>query len=445
MRARKLLLAVAVTGILTLAPAGLRAQQGGQTPATTNTGQKNWKDRAEYDLYDAITKDASPQTKLEKLKQWQDKYPTTDFIDLRQTAFLTTYAALGQIQKALDTAKEILARDPNDFSALYYTAFLTPQLVSVNVKPTDDQIAAAEKASTAILSASKPANLTDDQWKTAKTSAEQVAHRTGGWAAMQRKQPEQAEAEFKKVLAANPADTEVSYWLGIVILQERKSEKQVEALYDYARAVAYDGPGATITAAGRDIVKQQLSDLYVKYHGSTEGFDAFIQRAKASANPPADLTLRSAKDMEEEQLRKAAADAAAHPDLALWKNIKAALTASDGATYFGNGMKGAMLPGGANGVQKFSGTVISMSPATRPKTVVIAIENPSVPDATLKFEAPLAGKVEPGTKISFSGIAESYTASPFMVVFNVERKNLEGWTGVNTAPRRTPARRRPAR
>ena len=110
-----------------------------------------------------------------------------------------------------------------------------------------------------------------------------------------------------KILAANPADTEVSYWLGIVILQERKSEKQVEALYDYARAVAYDGPGATITAAGRDIVKQQLSDLYVKYHGSTEGFDAFIQRAKASANPPADLTLRSAKDMEEEQLRKAAA------------------------------------------------------------------------------------------------------------------------------------------
>src|ERR1700694_2548175 len=201
MRARKLLLAVAVTGILTLAPASLRAQAGAQAPATQNTGQKNWKDRAEYDLYDAITKDASPQTKLEKLKQWQDKYPTTDFVDLRQTAFLTTYAALGQVQKALDTAKEILARDPNDFSALYYTAFLTPQLVALNVKPTDDQLAAAEKAATAILTASKPANLTDDQWKTAKTSAEAVAHKTLGWVAMQRKQAEQAEDEFKKALA----------------------------------------------------------------------------------------------------------------------------------------------------------------------------------------------------------------------------------------------------
>jgi len=436
MRARKLLLAVAVTGILTL---------GGQTPATTNTGQKNWKDRAEYDLYDAIKNDASPQTKLEKLKVWQDKYPTTEFIDLRQGAFLTTYAALGQVQKALDIAKEILARDPIDFSALYYTAFLTPQLVALNLKPTDDQLAAAEKAATAILTASKPANLTDDQWKTAKTSAEAVAHKTLGWVAMQRKQPEQAEDEFKKALALNPADTEVSYWLGIVILLEHKADKQVEALYDYARAAAFDGPGATLTAAGRDAVKQQLSGLYTRYHGSTEGLDQLLQQAKANPNFSEGTKIRSAKEVEDENAKKREAEDAAHPDILLWKNIKAALTAPDGATYFGSGMKGTMLPGGANGVQKFTGTVISMSPATRPKTVVIGIENPSVPDATLRFEAPLAGKVEPGTKISFSGTAESYTTNPFMVVFSVERKNLEGWTGVNTAPRRTPARKRPAR
>src|SRR5579872_6309061 len=83
MQRRKLLWAVAVTGLLTLAPVGLRAQ-GTQTPATQNTGQKNWKDRAEYDLYDAITKDQNPQTRLEKLNQWKDKYPSTDFIDLRE-------------------------------------------------------------------------------------------------------------------------------------------------------------------------------------------------------------------------------------------------------------------------------------------------------------------------------------------------------------------------
>ncbi len=83
-----------------------------------------------------------------------------------------------------------------------------------------------------------------------------------------------------------------------------------------------------------------------------------------------------------------------------------------------------------------------MEPATRPKTVVIGIENPNVPDATLKFETPLPGKVDPGTTLSFSGVADSYTANPFMVTFTVDKKNLEGWTGTNPAPvRRTRPRR----
>src|SRR5579884_819980 len=100
MQPRRLLLGLAVTGIL-IAPAGLRAQApatgNAQTPAAGGaqaTGQKNWKDRAEYDLYDAISKDTNPQSRLEKLKQWQEKYPTSDFADLRQEVMLKTYAQL---------------------------------------------------------------------------------------------------------------------------------------------------------------------------------------------------------------------------------------------------------------------------------------------------------------------------------------------------------------
>src|SRR5205085_12559898 len=145
-----LLLAVAVTGTLALAPLSLRAQGGGQTPATQNTGQKNWKDRAEYDLYDAIQKDTNAQTRLEKLNQWKEKYPSTDFSDLRQTAFLTTYAAMGKVQEALNIAKEILAANANDFTALYYTALLTPQLVALRITPTADQLSTAEKCPNSI-------------------------------------------------------------------------------------------------------------------------------------------------------------------------------------------------------------------------------------------------------------------------------------------------------
>lgn len=454
MKARRLLLAVAVTGILTVAPLGLSAQPAGQTPAaqtpaaqtpaTQNTGQKNWKDRAEYDLYDAIQKDTNPQTRLEKLNQWKEKYPSSDFSDLRQTAFLTTYAAVGKIQEALNSAKEILASSPNDFTALYYTALLTPQLAALNITPTDDQLATAEKAANSILAGAKPPTVPDADWQKAKGDVEAIAHKTLGWVAMQRKQPEAAETEFKKSLDLNPKDSEIAYWLGIVILQERKPEKQSEALYYYARAASYDGPGA-LAPAGRDAVKKQFTDLYTRYHGSTEGLDPILQLARNEPSPKPDFKVPNTADIKEIQLKKQQEDAAAHPDLALWTTVKAALTAPGGQSYFEANMKGTKLPGGANGVQKFKGKVISMEPATRPKTVVLGIENGAVPDATLKFEVPLTGKVEPGTELAFSGVAQSYTANPFMVTFNVDKKDLEGWTGTNPAPaRKTPPHRRPA-
>ena len=68
---------------------------------------------------------------------------------------------------------------------------------------------------------------------------------------------------------------------------------------------------------------------------------------------------------------------------------------------------------------------------------MLALEDGTTPDATLKFEMPLAGKVDVGTELSFEGVPESYTASPYMVVFNVDPEKLHGWTGKN-APRPRP-------
>ncbi len=94
-------------------------------------------------------------------------------------------------------------------------------------------------------------------------------------------------------------------------------------------------------------------------------------------------------------------------------------------------MKDAALPGGAEGIAKFKGTLISMTPAVRPKELILGIENPSVPDVTLKLDSALPGKMEPGAQIEFAGVAKSYTKEPFMVTFAVEKSALSGWTGKN--------------
>lgn len=430
---------------LGLVPVHMPAQDA---PAAA-AGQKNWKDQAEFDLFTAITKDTNPQSKLEKLNQWKEKYPTSEYADARRALYLQTYSAAGQVLNGLNAAKEILASDPKDFPALYYITSMTVQIPAVTQKaPTADQMADGQKAATALLGGAldsqfapdkKPATVSDDQWKQTRTGLEAQAHTTLGWVAMQQKQNEQAEAEFQKSLAVDPNNGLVDFWLATTLAAEKKPEKVPAALFYFARAGVYDGPGS-MNPQGRQQVNDYAKKYYSQYHGSNEGFDQLVQTAKSNPVAPADLKVDSIKKIAEDKLKKEQDEAAANPQLALWKNIKEQLTGAEGQKYFESSMKDALLPA-------LSGKVVSLDPETKPKTVVIAIENGTTGDATLKFETALPGKVDPGTVLTFEGVPASYTASPFMVTFNVDAKeHLHGWTGTNPKPpvRRAPARKKPA-
>jgi tetratricopeptide (TPR) repeat protein len=416
-------------GLLCLGPVRTMAQA---QPPTTAEPQKNWKDRAEYDLFDSIQKDTNPKTKLDKLQQWEKQYPTTDYADQRQIMFLTTYVALNQPQQAVNIAKQILAKDPKNFSALYYIMFYTRALAGSN--PTPDVLDQGDKAAKAILDNinTPPPNVTEDQWKTARTDVENLAHTTEGWIELQRKNWENAEAEFQKSLAINPNNGEVDYLMGTAIASEKKVEKMPQALCFFARAATYDGQGA-LNPDGRKQVLAYVQKAYKTYHGSDDGFNDLVAAAKASPTCDASsLHIEDAKTIADRKEKEVADAAAKNPELTLWKNIKAELTGANGASYFDSSMKGALLP-------TLKGKVVSMTPALKPKTVVMALEDGTTADATLKFETPLAGKVDVGTELSFEGVPESYTASPFMVVFAVEKDHLHGWTGKNApAPAHRP-------
>jgi tetratricopeptide (TPR) repeat protein len=427
-----LVIAVAMTGVLLVGPAGMLGQA--QAPSTA-APQKNWKDRAEYDLYDAITKDTNAKSKLDKLQQWEKQYPTTDYADERQMLFLTTYVALSQPQQAVGVAKQMLAKDPKNFSALYYTMFYTRQLAGDH--PTPEILDQGDKAAKAILDNinTPPPNVTEEQWKTARTDVENLAHTTEGWIDLQRKDLDGSEGEFNKSLQLNPNNGEVDYLLGMAIATEKKVEKMPQALCLFARAATYEGPGA-LTPDGRKQVLAYVQKAYKTYHGSDEGFSDLVAAAKASPTCPAGaVSIKDAKTIQDEKDKATEEAAAKNPELTLWKNIKAELTGANGASYFESSMKGALLP-------TLKGKVVSMTPALKPKTVVMALEDGTTVDATLKFETPLAGKVDAGTELSFEGVPESYTTSPFMVTFAVEKDKLHGWTGKN-APA-APARRKPA-
>lgn len=390
--------------------------------------QKNWKDRAEYDLYAAITQDTNPKTRLEKLEQWASKYPKTDYMTERQTLLVTTHAALNQPKEATQSAKALLETDPNNFTARYYIMYFTQPLYAQTQSA--DALADGERASSAIISSidTPPANVTAEQWAKLRPDIELLAHVNMGFIAMQRKNWEAAEAEFNKSLQLNPNNGQVDYWLAFTITSQKKVERIPTALFYFARAGTYEGPGAAVPELRKqalDFAKRQ----YKTYHGSDEGYDNLLAMVKSSSAPPADgvkiedaASIEKKKFANEEEWRKA------HPEESLWKDIKAALTGTDGANYFGTNMKDAQVP-------TLKAKVVSLEPANRPKTILVAMQdgtnNADVADATLKFEVALPGKVDAGTELTFEGVPQSYTASPLMVIFNVDKDKLHGWTGKN--------------
>ena len=80
----------------------------------------------------------------------------------------------------VDTAKEILAIDPKDITALYWITFLAPSLGNTSA----DALDTADKAANGLLAAEKPAGTKDEDWKTAKANLDAVAYTTLGWIAM---------------------------------------------------------------------------------------------------------------------------------------------------------------------------------------------------------------------------------------------------------------------
>jgi tetratricopeptide (TPR) repeat protein len=388
----------------------------------------DWKDAAEYDLYKPVTQTQDPKLWLDTLDKWTKQYPASELADIRRQLYLEAYRQLGRTREAFNAAAEVLRDNPNSLFALTTIVGSIYQLSPAS--PSDLDI--AERATTTILAnldgiyakENRPAEMSDADAAKAKPEMRVFAQKTAGWIDWTRKDFARAEVELGKAIALDPKQAQVSYWLGDAMLEQNKTnpEKQPVALYHFARAASYEGP-TSLPAGDRKNLTAYLNTAYVKYHGSDEGLDKLIADAKSSATPPSGFQIKSAAQIEKERIEAEQMFDKTHPEKALWKDLKAALTAPDGDTYFETNMKDALVP-------RLKGKLVAATPASKPKELVLAIEN-SAGDVTLKLDGALPGKMEPGGEIEFEGIAKSFTKDPFMVTFETERTKLIGWTGKN--------------
>lgn len=448
-----------IAGVLTI-PAALgqttststSAQQpSGQQPAgqQSATGQttKNYKDRGEYDLYVQVTQATDPQKRLQLLNTWSDKYPQTDYEKERLQYYLATLNQLAATdpnarKQLIDKAQQMLKLDPNNFTANYYIATAGPAVGGTSPSPElMSQVEAAahgmlDNIDTQFAPDKKPANMSPDQWTQAKAVATALAHNTLAWVATSKKDTAGAEEQYKQSLQANPNQPSISYTYAKMLMNEKKYP---EALFEYARAGSYDGQGALPQAARNEILAY-FNKVYAQFHGSADGADQVLAQAKTNALPPEGFQIQGLGDIEAKKAEELNKRMAADPAFKLWYTVETNLKGDQGDQFWTSNVKDTEIPGGAEGVKNFSGTVISIDPPDRPTKVVLGVDDPQTPDATLLFSKPLPAsaldKIKVGQPLEFSGVADSYTKDPYMLTFKDP-----SIPGVETTP--APARKAP--
>ncbi len=442
--------------LTTIAAAGIGLALGwglGSQPMLAQDAKapkKAWKGanggQEEYGLAQAVDKATDAKGKIAALDKWKSAFPQSDYDDLRQDAYLGAYQSANMNRQAFDTALEILKTNPNHFFALRTIVSVVQALMPPTPADLDNASRIAmyimDNADTAFAAANRPQTITDAQWPAVKPAMKAAAHNVYLFTITARKDPPREETELTAYLKKDPTQASTSFELAGAILAQNQQhpEKQPLALYEFARAAAYTGPGALPAAAQKQAL-DYITRTYTAYHGKDDaGLQNLLTMAKANAFPPDGFTIKSKNDLAVEAAKKQAEADAANPIFAFWRDlVKVPLLKDDGQMYFDTVMKAALLPGEpgkAKGFEKFKAKLISMTPENKPKELVLALEKPDVADVTLKFEEALPGNMEPGSVIEFEGVPDSYTKDPFMVTFLVTKEQLgDSWTGKNPPAR----------
>jgi len=343
---------------------------------------------AELQLYSAISREPDPARKLPLLDQWAALYPQSDYQKERNLYYISCYATM-----------EGNALQPGAQS---------------------DTISAGAEAARAMLAKAmalfalemKPPAVKPEDWKTAWEEAVHQAHSTLAAIAFNQKDYPKAETELLALLEDKPDDAATAFQLGSVIVSERDTSRYPAAIYYLARAVTAAGPGA-LNPGGRQATEDYLERIYSNYHGSLAGLVEVKSAASQAPALPADWKIQSIKEISEARIATEEQFAKDHPDIALWRNLKDNLSASDGDTYFKESVKDRELP-------SFKATVISQPDA---RTIIVSIDTTGAAEATLRLDSPLKVSLNAGTEIEFTGVPESFAREPFMVVFSQAKQN----------------------
>ena len=243
----------------------------------------------EYKPYTDAMSQTAPAAKAAAIEAYLAAFPQSCEKLPTLEVLMMTYSALDPA-KTIDAVDRVLQLDPGNLRALTLGAYFKKQSADSITDPAAKQTALDAAAAYAQkgLTATKPAAMSDADFKKLQDAAFPIFYSAVGMAALNKKDTATAIDAYKKELAAVP-------------VAQTQDPKQAQLPDTYQLALAYElsTPPDLLNCAfyatrfvsfAPEPYKSQVAPLakycYKKYHGADDGYDAVVAVSQANLNPP---------------------------------------------------------------------------------------------------------------------------------------------------------------
>jgi tetratricopeptide (TPR) repeat protein len=382
------------------------------TQALAQTGQTQPQlkyTNEEYNDLNAALREKDLQRQVELFEQFSQKHPKSELLPTAFQAYLLAYQKLNNPTKVVETADRLLAIDPENFIALASRAYYFPATITNTDPDLASKLEKAERAARKGLEVvpkqTKPPGQTDEQFAEQMRLVRALFHSTIGLVALQRKDYAAGKTEFEAAIQNTPKDPWAFYRLALCHVNLEPANQPL-AIWNLARAISLKIP---IEGQLRDYARK----LYIRYHGSDEGFTEVLALAAGSVTPPADWKIVSYEEINAERAKLTLP--------AIFNDLKAGGEAANRMWALVKGME-----------IELQGLVLSNTQnegkETRTMGLAVGQEAAAAEMANVQLgvvSPPEAKNLKKGDVIHFTGTIEAYQSTPTFVLTLGEGKVSE--------------------
>ena len=258
---------IAITTLLLLGLVAMAAAQTVTTlnpPATSNRKPPPAaKTAEEHAAYQAIAGNPDLAAAEAAAKGFEAKFPQSELRSVVYSLLMTRYQQANNGDKTVEMGRKVLQFDPDHSIALVMTATVLAERtrdtdLDHDARFTEAMQDAQHALDTIDTGLVLRADVTDEQWKSAKATLSSMAQSAMGMVELKRKNPAEAEKHYRVAVALNAAQPDAVLFLRLALALDQQ-KKYAEALVAANRAVELSAAtGGTVA----NMARQEQSRLY---------------------------------------------------------------------------------------------------------------------------------------------------------------------------------------